>query len=385
MPKNKINVLIDTFHLLTSFTGMKTYTIQLCEGLEKYPHPNINYVIVPDWRLTSRIKFFKNKHNIIKKVVNHLSFFLWKQLFLPIYIIFKRVDVIICTDYVLPYYKFGARSMVVIHDTLYWEYKENYNPNWRKYYTGMAEAGLDKETIVLATSEYTASKIKSVISDKHPTEVVYQSPNQLANYNKESTVEEIISKYELKNQKYFLHVGTFDKRKNLSTLLRAFKIMIGNNSNPSYKLVLVGAKGVEKSHDDFENIISLVDTLEIKDNVILTGFVKNEELSALYSNAYAYVFPSIEEGFGIPVLEAMSFNIPVIISNRGSLNEIAGDAAIVYDAENPEDLALKMQEITDPALRTELINKGKQRVAIFSQEVFVDNINAVIQKYVINK
>jgi glycosyltransferase involved in cell wall biosynthesis len=380
MAEKKTRVLLDTYHLLTAFTGMRTYTAQLCEGIENYTLLKATYLIKPNWRSTDSSTYFKSNYNFFKKFLSHSGFFIWKQIILPLIIVTRRIDVVLCTDFVLPYFKFGARGIVVIHDTLYWEYKVNYNPRWRNYYTGMVYAGLDKSSIIVATSHYTAKKIKQFISDKHPVEVVYQSPQQLTN---SKSRHEVLTNLKLSPQNYFLHVGTFDKRKNISTLVKAFVLLTKQYPQKQFKLVLAGAKGVEKTHDDYENIVTLIHKYELEDSVVLPGFVKNDELSTLYANAHAYIFPSLEEGFGIPLLEAMHFEIPLIISNKGSLQEIAGNAALVFDAENETVLANKMIEVTDPTIRSSLINKGKQRLASFSQLAFVQGIDSVIHKYAV--
>ena len=382
MHQKKTKVLIDTFHLLNAFSGIRTYTTQLCKGIEKATDLNAEYIILPDWKKLDGSSFLKGRLGLIKKIINHISYLLWKQAIIPLIIWYRKIDVVLCTDFVLPILSGRAKGLVVIHDTLYWEFTSNYNPLWRKYFLWSVDRGLKKNSIIIATSHYTKERIKKIISDKHTVEVVYQSPNVL---NIENSNLNVIDKYNLDNIQYFIHVGTFDKRKNLLLLINAFNHFINENKKDNFKLVLVGGRAVGAHHDDYQNIQNLISSLQLNDKIAITGFVGTIELATLYSNAFAYIFPSLEEGFGIPILEAMSVNIPVIISNRGSLKEIAGNSALIFDAEDALDLANKMVEIINPDLRLELIKKGKERLKLFSRDKFVSAIDTIIHNYTSTK
>jgi glycosyltransferase involved in cell wall biosynthesis len=145
--------------------------------------------------------------------------------------------------------------------------------------------------------------------------------------------------------------------------------------------VLVGERGLAKNHDDYSNVVDLIKKLNIQEQVILTGFISNEILATLYTSAFGYIFASTQEGFGIPVLEAMSFGIPVIVSDQRALKEIAGDAALVFEQKNADDLHSKMKELTNSSIRENLINKGKVRVSFFSQKKFAQQVDLTIKKH----
>ena len=107
------------------------------------------------------------------------------------------------------------------------------------------------------------------------------------------------------NAQYFLHVGIFEQRKNLSVLVEAFAEILRDREFEGFYLVLAGSKGVGVFHDARNELKQMIEELGIKDNIVMPGFVPNEYLGGLYKRAFAYVFPSEEEGFGIPVIEAM--------------------------------------------------------------------------------
>ncbi|CAK8714500.1 hypothetical protein GCAAIG_03855 [Candidatus Electronema halotolerans] len=163
--------------------------------------------------------------------------------------------------------------------------------------------------------------------------------------------------------KYFMWVGMITKRKNLEVLYRAFAQFIA--CHPKYKLVIAGKflnSIVEGSHK------KLIHNLNIKSSIIFTGYVPDSELYTLYKNSAAFIFPSIYEGFGIPIIEAMALGTPVITTvDGGATKEVAGNAALFFKRYDADELAERMKEIiSNETLRDLLVNKGKQRAEFFS-------------------
>lgn len=161
---------------------------------------------------------------------------------------------------------------------------------------------------------------------------------------------------------YILFVGTLQPRKNIARLIEAFSYVIEKNKN--LNLVIVGKKGWQ-----YEEILTSPIKWGIEDNVIFKDFVTDLELESLYSNATCMVLPSLYEGFGLPVLEAMKHNCPVIVSNVSSLPEVGGDAVLYINPEDPYDIAEKINKIiSNGTLRNSLIAKGKKQFKKFSWE-----------------
>ena len=170
---------------------------------------------------------------------------------------------------------------------------------------------------------------------------------------------------------YVLAVGTIEPRKNLITLLKAFSIL--NNKN--IHLVLVGKIGWIDN-----NFFELLDQYKIKNRVVFTGYVSDKFLAPLYSGAKMFVFPSIYEGFGLPILEAMQCGCPVIASNNSSIPEVAGDAALLFDANDYTELARLIDKLLqDENLRKSYIAKGFEQVKKFSWEKTVAQLLNVIE------
>jgi glycosyltransferase involved in cell wall biosynthesis len=174
-------------------------------------------------------------------------------------------------------------------------------------------------------------------------------------------------------ERYILFVGTLEPRKNVQTLLQAFAQIIAETPQDDLMLVIAGGKGWGG-----EDYMSTVDTLKLHDHVRFAGFVEDDHLPALYRSALLFVYPSLYEGFGLPVLEAMACGTPVITSNRASLPEVAGDAALLVDPTRPEALAAAMTSImNDGKLRQALRAKGLARARTFTWDAVAQQTVAI--------
>ncbi|MHA2282352.1 MAG: glycosyltransferase family 4 protein [Promethearchaeota archaeon] len=165
------------------------------------------------------------------------------------------------------------------------------------------------------------------------------------------------------HQDYLLSVGDLHPRKNLGRVIDAFSYLKETRQIP-HQLVIVG-----KELSRAEEIFKKASSCSARDSIIFTGYVPFEELRAMYRGATFFVFPSLDEGFGLPVHEAMASRLPVIVSNRGALPEVAGDAALVVDPLSVEDIGDAMLRILESAtLREKLIKKGLKQIQDFSWE-----------------
>jgi glycosyltransferase involved in cell wall biosynthesis len=174
-------------------------------------------------------------------------------------------------------------------------------------------------------------------------------------------------------ERYVLFVGTLEPRKNVEALLQAFASLLGEKPHDDLKLVVAGGKGWGGI-----DLQAKVEALKLGDRVIFTGFVNDDDLPDLYRGALMFVYPSLYEGFGLPILEAMACGTPVITSNRSSLPEVAGDAALLIDPTRPEELAAAMTSLLcDGTLRQELRSKGFIRAGEFTWEAVAQKTMAI--------
>ncbi len=163
---------------------------------------------------------------------------------------------------------------------------------------------------------------------------------------------------------YFLFVGAIHPRKNIINLLKAF-VKFKRRQRSNMKLVIVGRMAWQ-----FEEVSQAKNSMPYKEDVIWMGYLGIEELTRVNAAAYALVYPSVFEGFGIPIVEAMESHVPVIVSNTSSMPEVGGPAALLVDPESPEDIAEKMGQIyKDETLRSQLIAKAMIQKEKFNWDV----------------
>lgn len=372
--KKKIKVLVDIYHLQDSISGLRTYTTELINGIQEFGDDNIEYTFShdPGGKLISSRP--SNHSNILKKLWNHFMYFLWKQVFLPFIILWRKPDYLITTDFVAPAWNLTCKNLTVIHDALFWQYPENYNSTWRKYYIKMISLGLNKNSEIVTTSEHAAKQIRKYVTRKLPITFIYQ------NFNENKNCEDsILEKLELKPLNYLLHVGSFDKRKDLMTLLKAFHSLKSKDSNKNFKLVLAGEKKVHGNSFVYKEILSYASFHELEQSVLMPGYLSKAEINSLYSNASAYVFPSVEEGFGIPILESFHSGLPVITSNNPALLEVGGSAISSFDVGDSEILTEKIEDILNSKeLSAHYRNKGFKRLNFFSRKSYVKDFEKLI-------
>jgi glycosyltransferase involved in cell wall biosynthesis len=362
MPRPK--VLIDVYYLYVAQTGIRTYMLSLCEEVFKNPASEFDYVISPDFRKLKQNQFFRGKTAKWKNLLFQLLYFIRKQITLPVLSYVHKADLVFSPDILSPIWARG-KKISVLHDTFFWDNPDHYQRLWLKYYLYFLEKGLRKNGEIITITQFSKRRLQELSEFKSlPISVVYPASGLSA---KEVPSDE----KPVASSRYFLHVGVLEKRKNLGMLLMAFDKLVRQQGYEDIRLVLVGQRGPRESLDDYDHLIALASTLRLADKVDFTGYVAQEKLAGYFQNALGYVFPSANEGFGLPVLEAFSFGLPVIISRQEALMEVAGEAALVLEKNEAEDLFQSMKLLVDDeALRKELGEKGRIRLKEFSTEKF---------------
>ncbi|MCL5439119.1 MAG: glycosyltransferase family 4 protein [Patescibacteria group bacterium] len=284
----------------------------------------------------------------------------WTQIGLPLdlYLHKPRPDVFFTPTHYSPRFS-PVPTVISIMDLSYIHFPEMFAKkdlyqlrNWTSYSAKKAKKIL---TISKASKD---DIIKTYGLPENRVMVTYPGIKQaLSNGHGALNMEEIKKKYGISSN-YILFVGTLQPRKNIVKLIEAFS-KISNLT-----LLIVGKKGWM-----YEEILEAPIKFGVEKNVKFLEFVSNDELKTLYKNALCFVLPSLYEGFGLPILEAMVNGCPVLTSNVSSLPEAGGDAALYFDPKNPKDIASKIQRvIEDKKLRTEMIKKGYDQARKFSWE-----------------
>ncbi len=351
-------------------TGTENYSFQLISAIASSDTKN-NYLIYLRKGQKSKIVRSTWPDNFSFKEIggNHL----WTQVALGLQTFKDPIDLLFVPSHTLPVIsRPGLKTLLTVHD-LGAEYLPELHKWKQRFYLGfMTYYQLKKATHLIAVSNATKKDIiKKVGIAGNRITVIYEGLNQkpeklLNNPNnfskdKNDTKSNILTDLKIEKNKYFLFVGTIQPRKNLERLIKAFSLLL-NDKSLDINLVLAGGKGWLS-----EDIYDLPQKLGIADRVIFSGRVSDQALSILYRNAIALTFPSLFEGFGLPILEAFASKCPVITSNTSSMPEISGNAAILVNPQSVEEIMKAMKEIlVNDNLRNSLIHKGSIRLKDFS-------------------
>ncbi|MEQ8554285.1 MAG: glycosyltransferase family 1 protein [Cyclobacteriaceae bacterium] len=364
------HVVVDTFCLSFEKTGIKTYTQELVAGLLDHQSDFCEYSFSLSFQQIEKISFLGSWRNGNLRLCFHLVYFLWKQLYLPILLLIRKADSVICPDFIAPAFSPRLLKVTVIHDAFLWQSPEQYGRLWRSWYLWMLENGLRGRSVVVTTSNYSKMSLQPYLPLQQCLKVVYQSiahtPTEKS--KKESPVKSV----------YVLHVGLIEERKNLDTLIKAFALFVAE-IDLSYELIIVGRSENDQMIDRLKRMSK---ALNISDKVVFTGYVSSQHLTRLYQHASMYVFPSSNEGFGIPILEAMHHRVPTIVSNSGALKEISGGAALVFETKNVKDLKEQMLLLhRNERYKNRLVELGVKRSKDFSRTGFVKSMENVIREH----
>ena len=228
---------------------------------------------------------------------------------------------------------------------------------------------------IIVDSEYTKADILRFYSvPEERIDVVHLGVEEHVRTAGEEEMRAALSRYGVRVP-YLLHVGRIEKKKNLCRTLEAYAGIKKRLSDPM-QIVLAGTPG-----PGGEEVFEAIERLNLNEEVHLAGYVRQEDLPALYSGAMVFLFPSLYEGFGMPVLEAMACGAPVLTSNVTSLPEVAGDAAVQVNPLDVGSIATGiLRLVEDPALREQCVRKGLERAREFTWEKTARETLAVYRK-----
>jgi glycosyltransferase involved in cell wall biosynthesis len=256
-----------------------------------------------------------------------------------------------------------ASKVATIHDVVPYVYPETSTFLDRFTYRAWLPYAVQQLDAAITVSQQSKEDIAKYLH--FPEEKILVIPEAANTHYRALREEEIQPALERASvsRPYILYVGSIEPRKNLVRLLQAYSQL--REWSPKWRLVIVGARNFWKSSP----VKEAVEQLGLGEWVRFTGYVPEEDLPALYNGADLFVFPSLYEGFGLPVLEAMACGTPVVTSNSSSLPEVAGEAALLVDPYSVDEIAASMRRVLeDPELAAELRARGLERVGQFSWE-----------------
>jgi len=352
---------IDYTSAVRQGAGIGRYTRGLVGALSELDRRN-SYILFSagrDARHTSWPANFRLRQYPLQD--RHLAI-VWQRLRLPlpVELLTGRIDILHSPDFVLPP-TLGARTVLTVHDLSFMRYPACSSPALLSYLLHSVPRSVERADILLADSQSTKQDLIELlhVAEKR-VHVVYAGVESRFAPQEGAELQRALMRYKIEHP-FILGLGTLQPRKNFARLIRAYDHLRRQHNVP-HQLVIGGGRGWLD-----EDIYETIETLGLRGLVRLIGFVHDDDLPALYSAADVFAFPSLYEGFGIPVLEAMGCGTPVVTSSVSSLPEVAGDAALSVWPEDVEALANALWRIIDDgALRNELRQRGFEQVKRFT-------------------
>ena len=303
---------------------------------------------------------------------------LWKQLWMPIEQVRSQIDLFYVPSYSTPVFN-PRKSVVTIHDMIYTRHPEWTDRLERWRFATIVKHSARFASRIIAVSETTRRDILE-LTGISPVKVVVIYPGLDTQFHQvpETDLTRIARRLDISDP-FVLYVGSLHHRRNIGRLIQAFAAVKEKLRLP-HKLVLSGLNQFQ-----FSELEQWIADTQLVNEVLYFGYVTDEELVALYNLAEIFVFPSLYEGFGLPVLEAMACGTPVVTSNVSSLPEVAGDAAILVDPTSTAELATAIERLlTDLPLRHEMIARGLERCQKFSWRKAAQDTIALFREAVSN-
>lgn len=344
-----------------NLTGLGNYSRSLIAHLAVYFPQNQYFVYSPGVKDLPQIKAFTKTKGVQLKLPETKKL-LWRSLGIKNQLIKDKIDLYHGLSHELPLgiHSTGIPSIVTIHDLIFIRFPQHYGFIDRLIYKLKTKYACKQADCIIAISEQTKRDIVQLFkTDPNKIEVVYQSCDDSFKLPATDEMKTLVKKrYNLPDQ-YILNVGTIEPRKNLLSLIRALK-----TTDESAKLVVIGKKTAY-----FKLVEKEIQKLQLNDRVLFLQNIPFTDLPVIYQMASIFAYPSVYEGFGIPIIEALYSNVPVVAATGSCLEEAGGPSSLYVHPSDPTTLANVINRILiDPALRAEMKEKGMAYVQKFNNE-----------------
>lgn len=324
--------------------------------------PEHQFYFLFDRPFDKRVVYAPNIHPVIIKPQARfpLAWSVWYNWTVPAFLRKIKANVFVSADGFCSL-RTKVPQCLVVHDLAFLHHPEFISDSHLRYYQKNTGKFLQKAKVIATVSEY--SKLDIVANYNIEPSKIHVTPNapnavfKPLDYDEKDAVK---NKYSA-GCEYFIYTGSIHPRKNPVNLLKAFS-KFKKRQHSNMKLIFAGRLAWKT--DEFTKLLS---TFKFRNDVIHTGYMEREELARVVASAYALVYPSFFEGFGVPPLEALCCGVPAIVSKNSAMPEVGGDAYLYIDPQNTDDIAEKMMLIyKDETLRSRLIENGKKRLQLFS-------------------
>lgn len=349
--------------------GIGWFTYQTLERMVRQ-HPEHEFFFFFDRPYDPQFVFAPNVTPVVvhPQARHPILFYIWFEWSLPLLLRKYKIDLFLSTD---GYMSLSTKvpTCLVIHDLAFEHYPEHFVMSHKLYWRHYSPLFAKKARRIATVSTFSKEDISTHYGiSPDQIDVVYNGAHdeyKPLNIDERKAVQQ---KY-ADGCEYFVFAGALHPRKNIVNLLKAF-VIFKKRQPTNMKLLIVGRPAWK-----YEEVDEMKQTMPYRKEVKWVGYMNVDELSKVIGGAYALVYASLFEGFGIPILEAMQCNVPAIVSNTSSMPEVAGDAALLVDPTSPEDIANKMHILyKDEALRAKLIVNAKEQVKKFNWQSSADKL-----------
>lgn len=376
-----MHVILNLDAIQLPLTGIGQYALQLARGLRRHPAVgNIRYFSAYRWLADpdQALRF----NQALGEVRNRVPF---KTLALYLYgfargQLFRwrtrnlKDHVLHTPNYILM--PFPGAAVTTVHDLSYLHYPQHHPRERIAFMERQMPRTLAQATMIITDSEFVRRELIDLLGvAAHRVQTVPLGVEDLFHPRSPAELAPALTRHGLADSAYLLVVATLEPRKNLLRLLEAYG-RLPSILRQCHPLAIAGARGWLTGE-----LERRLDPLERSGQIKRLGYISQEDLPLIYAGAHGFALPSLYEGFGLPVLEAMASNVPVLTSNRSSLPEVAGDAALLVDPENVEAITTGLERLlTDDEWRARAVERGLRQASQFSWQRCVDQTVSVYRR-----
>ncbi len=349
--------------------GIGWFSYQTLERIVR-KHPEHEFIFFFDRPYDPSFIFAPNVKPVVAppQARHPILFYLWFEWTIPLLLRIYKADLFLSPDGFMSL-STKIPTCLVIHDLAFEHFPDHFVMSHRWYWRHYSPLFARKAKQIYTVSNFSKQDIsKRYAIDPNKIDVAYNGAHD--EYKPLSPAErEAAKKQYADGCEYFVFAGALHPRKNIVNLLKAF-IAFKKKQRSNMKLVVAGRLAWK-----YEEVQEMQENMPFKEDVKWVGYMNVDELSKVIGGAYALVYPSLFEGFGIPILEALQCNVPAIVSNTSSMPEVAGSGALLVDPNSVEDIANKMEQLyKDENLRSKLIAAAGEQVKKFNWDKAADQL-----------
>jgi glycosyltransferase involved in cell wall biosynthesis len=346
-----MNVGIDIRTLSFRRGGISQYTYNLLKNMVRIDSTNTYFLFNYNKSPYEWDNFKQNvKEIILRFPQRHGLKAIWENLLVPAAVRRYGIDAWFSPDFTIPRL-LRTKSVITIHDLIFENFHDIQKDKLAAALSKEVEFSVRHATLIIAISTFTRGQIleRYRVPPGKVTVIPEAADERFHKIEDQSAVQGVLHRYGI-GFDYILSVGELSDRKNIIRLLQAYHLLKERDQLRQRRLVLVGKRTI-----DTEKIISEMKRLGLESSVLFTGYVPDEDLPFLYNGASVFVFPSLYEGFGIPPLEAMQCQVPVVASSATSIPEVVGSGALLFNPHNVDEIAEKIGKVLDGKMDTDAL------------------------------